>query len=149
MWEFVRKEYKHIQNTLLVRIELPSNHYLLKITLWFSTKHSIHNSISNSSRKGNPRTRTIRQPCWAGLPWEAGLNINHTIATRQPIVLVGQPVVPVGLDSRPVVVCFFCCLVCFLMLQQTNQTAATKINVKFDHDYVTAGLDHVCLLLPA
>ena len=55
-----------------------------------------------------------------------------------------------GLDSQPVVVCFFFAVwsVC-LLLQKTNQTATTKINVKFDHGYVTPRLDHLGLLFPA
>ena len=36
-----------------------------------------------------------------------------------------------------------------MLLQKTNQTATTKIDVKFDHGYVTARLDHLGLLFPA
>ena len=36
----------------------------------------------------------------------------------------------------------------FLLLQKANQKATTKINVKFDHCYVTDRLHQVCLLFP-
>ena len=79
--------------------------------------------------------------------------------TRQPSVLVVQPIVLVSQVQavfavrvgQPASCClfFFCCLVCFfLLLQKANQTATTKINVKFDHCYVTDRLHHVCLLFP-
>ena len=78
--------------------------------------------------------------------------------TRQPSVLVVQPIVLVSQVQavfavrvgQPASCClfFFAVWSVFLLLQKTNQTATTKINVKFDHCYVTARLDHVCLLFP-
>ena len=54
-----------------------------------------------------------------------------------------------GWTASQLLFVFFCCLVCFfLLLQKANQTATTKINVKFDHCYVTDRLHHVCLLFP-
>ena len=151
---------------------LPSNHYLLKIH--FNLPRNIRYTIPFPI----PPERVIQELEVLANPAEQAFPGKHAstsstrsqhAASRQdsftrsntPAKCSGQPASCSG-QSGPGSVCcsgwtasqllfvfFLCCLLCFLLLQKTNQTATTKINVKFDHGHVTARLDHVCLLFPA
>ena len=151
---------------------LPSNHYLLKIhfhlprniryTIPFPIPPEsviqelevLTNPTEQAFRRKHASTSTTRSQ-------HAASRQDSFTRSNTPAKCSGRPANCSG-QSGPGSVCcsgwtasqllfviFFAVWSVFLLLQKTNQTATTKINVKFDHCYVTARLDHLFLLFPA